>query len=421
VDFQLEAYTSAGEQFVALAEHHAIEVAARAGEHDQEGTFPFEAIESMKASGYLTATVPEEFGGLGLTSARDLGVGVGRLARGDGSIAIATNMHLVATTQVARRLGIARSAGADDSALVTVLGLIAAGTIAMANISEAGTDVRHPLTTATPTEGGWLLNGRKIFGTLSPVADVFFVSCRTAITEPSPEQRRLGDEWQSHFAPVFTGSDGVTMLDDWNALGMRGSGSGTITYENVFIADGLLTPPAVWGREDLGTIESATGGNIGLVGAFLGIAERAQQLAIHMAKNRTKAPSGRSLATRHGIQRLIAESEIDLTVCRSLLGHVGRLIDRVIVNTSPGTVSLAEMQAVGSQWQSAKYEINRRAIDVVDRAMTVSGGAGYLASNELSRLYRDVRAGPFMQPYSPNEAHEYIGKIVLGLEPFIDG
>jgi hypothetical protein len=76
--------------------------------------------------------------------------------------------------------------------------------------------------------------------------------------------------------------------------------------------------------------------------------------------------------------------------------------------------------AVFKEFQAMKWVVNRRAVDIVDRALTICGGSSYMSKSALSRLYRDVRAGPFMQPFAPYEAFEYIGKIALGLPPALD-
>ena len=68
-------------------------------------------------------------------------------------------------------------------------------------------------------------------------------------------------------------------------------------------------------------------------------------------------------------------------------------------------------------YQCAKWVVNQNAIAIVSRAMDVAGGGAFMAGNELTRLYRDVRAGPFMQPFTPSETHEYIGQVALGRYP----
>jgi alkylation response protein AidB-like acyl-CoA dehydrogenase len=413
MEHQLEPRTKAGRRFAELAEDHAAEAAERAEEHDREGTFPVEAFEAMKASGFMAATVPEAFGGLGLDSAHDLGVGLNRLARGDGSVAIAANMHLsfgLIGTRLARG---AREAGDDETATATegLLAMVGGGAIAMANATEAGTDLRHPLTEATPVEGGWAINGRKIFGTLSPIADLFFVPARTPRDDGS---------YGRGFAFVFRGTSGQQILDNWNALGMRASGSNDVVYENCVVPEALFTlGEDGWGVESELDLVIATAGNIGLVASFVGIAEAARDLTVEMARTRRKAPSGRVIGERSGIQRLVAEMDVALSTARALLHTVGEAIDDVI-RRPVAEVTVDEFHQLNKEFQATKLVANRAAIDVVDRALTISGGAGYLATNRLSRLYRDVRAGPFMQPLSPAEVHEYIGKIALGFDPVLD-
>jgi alkylation response protein AidB-like acyl-CoA dehydrogenase len=115
----------------------------------------------------------------------------------------------------------------------------------------------------------------------------------------------------------------------------------------------------------------------------------------------------------------VAEMDILLSTARALVHTSGEAIDELI-RRPVADVSVDEFHQLNKEFQATKLVANRAAIDVVDRALTLSGGAGYLTANRLSRLYRDVRAGPFMQPLSPVEVHEYIGKMALGLDPVLE-
>src|SRR5215211_5502443 len=90
---ELTANTDAGARLVAIAEQLSEQLAVRAAEHDRDGTYPFEAIDALKAAGCFAAPVPVELGGLGVSSAHDLVVASSRLARGDASVATGVNMH----------------------------------------------------------------------------------------------------------------------------------------------------------------------------------------------------------------------------------------------------------------------------------------------------------------------------------------
>ena len=159
---------------------------------------------------------------------------------------------------------------------------------------------------------------------------------------------------------------------------------------------------------------------MGLVGAFLGIAEAARDQIVDLVKTRRKGSSGRILAERPAIQHTIAEIEIDLAASRAMLARTALITDGFYRAHSAGSEPVDEQHEVMKDFQCIKQFVTRKAVEIVDRALTASGGVGYLSRSSLSRLYRDVRAGPFMQPFSPNEAFEYIGKVTLGLDPHMD-
>jgi alkylation response protein AidB-like acyl-CoA dehydrogenase len=408
---ELQATTESGRKFVALAEEHATDFATRADQHDREASFPYENIEALQASGFLAGPIPEEFGGLGVSSAHDLMVAMSRLGRGCASTAIAANMHMAAAWETAR---IWRWRDQTEPALAQAVeglmrGIGAKQIIACGPNTEAGTDLSAPMTEAIRVDGGYAISGRKMFGTLSPAANLLFVSVRV----------KDGDGYAGSLAIVPRATPGVTVLDNWDAMGMRASGSHDVVFEDVRVPEESLLGPRLWGTFDGAFADMAASINQGLVATFLGIAETARDLAVELA-GRHKGARGIALAARIPIQELIAEIEIDLAVARAVVERFGQLADAYFAQYGPGAAPEAEAHAMMKEQQCMKWTLQHKAIDIVDRAMTATGGSAYMSKSPFSRLYRDVRAGPFMQPFAPYEALEYIGKVTLGLDPQLD-
>jgi alkylation response protein AidB-like acyl-CoA dehydrogenase len=102
----------------------------------------------------------------------------------------------------------------------------------------------------------------------------------------------------------------------------------------------------------------------------------------------------------------IAENALDLAASRAVLSRAATLIDD---DAEPVAALFAESQA-------AKAFVNEAAARVVERALALSGGAGYLNGSPLARAYRDVRAGSFMHPLGANRAYDYLARAALGEE-----
>jgi alkylation response protein AidB-like acyl-CoA dehydrogenase len=385
---ELTAQTDAGARLVAMAERLAEELAARAAEHDRDGSYPFEAIDALKAAGYFAAPVPVELGGLGVGSAHDLVVASSRLARGDASVAIGVNMHLVAVLNMERRRRDAVATGAERRArgFAASLEQIARdGVVLAAAISEPGQDLTRPATRATRTPSGWRIDGRKMFCTMSPAATALYVAVTCV------------DDDRYAYAMVPTDAPGVVVHDDWDALGMRASGSNSVSFEGV-----ELPEAAVRGGFPLGDpvpyMERNLTAGLFHAAASLGIAETADGIARHRLAGRINGDA--SPRTR------VAANAIDLAAARAVLSRAATLIDH----------DAAQVAELFAEAQAAKAFVNDAAARIVDRALALSGGAGYLNGSPLARAYRDVKAGSFMHPLGANRAHDHLAAAALGEE-----
>lgn len=414
-EYQLRPSTEAGKRFVNIVESFIDTFSARAGVHDREGSFPFENFTDLAKSGAMAAAIPVEHGGLGVESLHDLMIGMSRLGRADASTAIAANMHIAGGAVIVRMLRRLRSAGdADTVALMERLqSQVGMGAIVMCfPNTEAGTDLASPMAEAVARDGGYRINGRKIFATISPAAQLFFPSVRIP---------NGSGGYSTGTVMVEKETPGFRLENDWDALGMRASGSNSIVFENCFVpANRVFGVRDNYGKVGRGFADFALNANLPLISSFLGIAEAARRIAVDAVTSVKKGSNKKRLADRIPIQQLVAEIEVDIAVCRAMVKRLGLIADEFLARYPQSDAPVEEANALMKEVQCMKYVVNRKAIDVVDRAMTVCGGGSYMSKHPLSRLYRDARAGPFMQPFAPYEALEYIGKVALKLDPILD-
>lgn len=341
-------------------EELAARFAERAARHDREGSFPFENFADLREAGYLKSTVPQEFGGDGI-SLYELVLLQERLAYGDGSTALAVGWHLgqILHLRTTRKwpqdifADLCRSVAANGTMINTFASEAASG-----SPSRGG----RPETTAISAEGGWRITGRKTYSTLSPILDRFVVSAYLP-----------AEDCASDFLVERT--DRVTVVETWDTLGMRATGSHDVVLDDVFVGSDMRLSGK--GTDDGG------GWLLHIPACYMGIAMAARDFALEFARSYRPNNLDASIASLPSVQRSIGEMEVELRTARSLLYSAADRWDREEKNRP----------LLKPELGLAKYTVTNNAIKVVDLAMRIVGGTSLSRELPLERYYRDVRAG----------------------------
>jgi alkylation response protein AidB-like acyl-CoA dehydrogenase len=368
----------------------------RAPGYDRDNAFFTEDLAELAAAGYLRALVPRVFGGLGL-SLQQVAHEQIRLAMAAPATALAVSMHLI-------WIGVAKTLhDRGDDSLDFVLRDAAAGEIYAFAVSEAGNDLVlfDSTTDARPLpDGGYAFSGTKIFTSLSPAWTRLGLFGLDTISSDAPKLVH---------AVVTRESPGITITEDWNTLGMRASQSNTTHLDSVAAAS-----DRVFRRLDPGPSRDAlifaifANFEILISSVYLGIGQRALELAVESAHSRGSRRTGLSRDQDPNVRWKIADAALAQD---ALLPQLDALAYDLDAGVDRGARWFRDLVGLKSRsTRAARY--------VVDQAIAVAGGAAFSASSELSRLYRDVLAGG-LHPSNEDSVHSTVATSLLG--PITDG
>ncbi len=367
---------------------------SRAASYDRDNRFFQEDFDELRTAGYLKMAVPGELGGLGFTLT-DVARETRRVATYAPATALGTNMH---NYWVGVAADLWRS---GDRSLEWLLQEAAAGEVFAAGHAEPGNDLPLMLsaTKAKRVDGGWRIAGRKSFGSLTPVWTRLGLHAMDASDPSAPKIVHA-------FIP--RGTEGVSIRETWDVLGMRATRSDDTVLEDVFCPDRYVARVVAAGAAGidqfvLGIFAWAL---INFANVYYGLATRVRDLIVELVKSKRSLGVTRSMAYHPEVQHGIAEITMELEA-------IGPQLDTVAREWSEGMNH-------GMAWPvkivSAKYKAVEGAWRIADRALDLSGGFGMFKKSELERLFRDARAGRF-HPANSALTHELIGKLTLGINP----
>jgi acyl-CoA dehydrogenase len=352
--------------------------AARAAARDSGDTFVADHYPVLKERGLISALVPEELGGGGASYSTMAAI-LRRLGYHDGSTALALSMHqhLVAAQVFNHRNG--RPA--------PLLPRVAKEQLVL--VSTGARDWMESNGTVERVDGGFHVSARKAFASGSPAGAV-------AVTS-APYDHPVEGPQVLHFG-VPLNAEGISLDDDWYVHGMRATGSRTIIMENVFVPEGAIS--LARSRIGFAPIFNLVAGVAMpfIAGVYVGVAERAAEVALDLARKRASDPT---------VQWSAGETLSALKVAQTCHDAMVRLTNDFDFTPSVENTSEVFMLKTHAVEQAKK---------AVEAAMDTSGGAGFYRCNGLERLLRDVRASHY-HPLPAKQQMVFSGRLGLGLEP----
>ena len=364
-------------------------LAARSAGYDREAAFPYENWHDLASAGLLGICIPESAGGLG---ADFVGYALAseELGRHCAATALTFNMHAATTLMVGQVADDMELSGQERSLLESRRaalwqGIVEQGHIHSQPFSEgiAAGATEGYATTAVPIDGGYRVNGRKIFASLSGAAHIHNVVC---VAQGDPRVRLLG---------VAADSDGLRIEGEWDSLGMRATDSRNLVLEDVFVpAEREWLPPGMFDQAAARWPYFF----MTLSFAYLGLMR-----AIMDATAEYLIGDGGPTARRSNPIKQQGWAEMNLiydraqALCYRVLGESG-------VDPEP--------QAVRRAWSSMVTTMDG-APQLASLALRVCGGRALLRPSRLEQFYRDARCGAAMHPWSMDVCLERLGRAGL--------
>ena len=374
--------------------------APRAAEYDREAKFPTENYQDMADAGLLGICIPEAEGGLG-ADLKTYMLAAAEMGRFCGATALTFNMHVSSclwTGDLLDQLELDNETRAKHHEMRSLHynRILKEGKIYAQPFSEGGAAAagfKAFGTTALKVDGGWRINGKKIFASLSGHADYYGALC-SALTKPDDEQLRRN----TMYIAVPADAEGVSVVGEWDPLGMRGTVSRTLIFDDVFVPDeGQLMPLGVYP-------EAASRWPhmfMTLTPSYMGIAQACYDFTV--AYLRGEIPDMPPVK-----RRMYPTKQIAVAQMRVMLEQTKAIWFAAISEARPDPGKDSLMRA----W-AAQYTVMENANELAQLAVRTCGGQSMLRSLPMERLYRDSRCGSLMLPWTAELCLDKLGTAAL--------